>query len=158
MKFRIRSRRSWTSVRLTASYQRLGKHSTPCVHHTSSSYGIKKSSSVAAEEACLRNIEAYHRSKGWDNIAYSHLIFPSGRIYTGRGWNRIPAGAIGFNTGNWHPCLVGNFEVEKPTDEAVHSLRFRTRTGSRKRAVGHYQVNPTDCPGKYLKPRVKRLP
>jgi hypothetical protein len=163
MAIRIRSRRGWTSVPLTAQTQRLGKHSTPCVHHTASSYGINSKSSVKDEQAVLRKIEAQHRSQGWNNIAYSQLIFPSGRIYTGRGWNRIPAGAIGFNSGNWHPCLVGNFETQKPTPAALRSLRsltrrFRIRTGSKRKAVGHYQVNPTACPGKNLKPHVRRLP
>lgn len=160
---RIRSRRSWGAPRSSASIQRLGKHSTPCVHHTASFYGINARSSVAQEEAVLRDIRAFHMGKGWSDIAYSHLIFPSGRVYTGRGWHRIPAGAIGFNTGNWHPCIVGNYESVSPTKASVRSLRsltrqFRRRTGSTKRAVGHYQVNPTSCPGKYLKPRVAKLP
>lgn len=160
---KIRSRRSWGAGPLTATVQRLGTHSTPCVHHTASSYNITAKSSVEDEERVMREIQTGHRARGFKDIGYSHVIFPSGRVYTGRGWNRIPAGAIGFNTGNWHPCLVGNFDSQKPTDAAVHSLRmlvkrFRRRTGSKRRAVGHYQVNPTACPGKYLKPRVKRLP
>lgn len=160
---KIRSRRSWRAGRSTATVQRLGTGSIPIIHHTASAYGITKQSSVRDEVAVLQNIQAFHRSKGWSDIAYSHLIFPSGRIYTGRGWYRIPAGAIGYNTGNWHPCLVGNFEVDQPTDEALRSLRslvrrFRRRTGSKRKALGHYQVNPTSCPGKYMKPHVRRLP
>lgn len=159
---RIRTRSSWGAGPLGGSIHRLGTASVPCVHHTASAYGITAKSTPAQEKRVLRDIQAYHKGKGWSDIAYSHLIFPSGRVYTGRGWNRVPAGAIGFNTGNWHPCLVGNFEVEKPTDAALSSLRqlvrrFRKRTGSKRKALGHYQVNPTSCPGKNLKPHVKRL-
>lgn len=161
--FKIRSRRSWTDKPLTAVRHRLGKHSIPIVHHTASSYGIDKTATVAEEEAVLRTIEAGHQAKGWNNIGYSLVIFPSGRAYTGRGWNRVPAAALGYNTGNWHVSLVGNFEDQMPTEAAIKTLRssirrFRRRTGSKRRALGHYQVNPTSCPGKNLKPRVARLP
>lgn len=160
---KIRSRRSWGAGRLSATIQRLSANSIPIIHHTASPYGITKRSSVPEEIEVLKNIQAFHKGKGWSDIAYSHLIFPSGRVYTGRGWNRIPAGAIGYNTGNWHPCLVGNFEVDQPTDAALHTLRalvrrFRRRTGSKRAALGHYQVNPTSCPGKHMKPHVRRLP
>lgn len=160
---RIRSRRSWTSTPLTAVRHRLGTNSIPIVHHTAGPYGLTKNSTVAEEEAALRRIETDHRSRGWNNIGYSVVICPSGRAYTGRGWWRIPAAAIGFNSGNFHVCIVGNYETQKPTEESVKTLRqvirrFRRRTGSKRTALGHYQVNPTSCPGKNLKPRVKRLP
>lgn len=160
---RIRSRRSWGVGLPKSAVQRLGTAAVPIIHHTASAYGITAKSTPAQEAECLRDIRAYHMGKGWSDIAYSHLIFPSGRVYTGRGWNRVPAGAIGYNTGNWHPCLVGNFETQKPTPAALKSLRqlvrrFRRRTGSKRTALGHYQVNPTSCPGKYMKAHVKRLP
>lgn len=161
---RIRSRSSWGAPRTPGgSIQRLSSSSIPIVHHTGSFYGINKNSSKAQEAAVLRNIRSYHMGKGWSDIAYSHLIFPSGRVYTGRGWNRIPAGAIGWNTGNWHPCVVGNYELREPSEAAVRSLRalvrrFRKRTGSKRTALGHLDVNPTDCPGTYLLPRVRKLP
>lgn len=160
---RIRGRVSWRGGRPQGSLQRLGKSATPIVHHTASFYGLTAKSTRAQEAAVLRNIQKFHRSLGWADIGYSHLICPSGRVYCGRGWYRVPAAAVGYNTGNWHVCLIGNFESKKPTPAALESLeqivrRFRKRTGSKRKALGHYQVNPTACPGKYLKQTVRRLP
>ncbi|MCX5675967.1 MAG: peptidoglycan recognition family protein [Planctomycetota bacterium] len=106
-----------------------------------------------------------HRAKGWDELGY-HFVIGNG---TGSGDGEVEVG------GRWpvqkhgahtkvanHPeyndlgigiCLVGNFDVTRPTEAQMQSLmrlvRFlRDRYDiSRGRMYGHGQLKPTDCPG-----------
>jgi hypothetical protein len=109
-----------------------------------------------------------HRAKGWDELGY-HFVIGNG---TGSGDGEVEVG------GRWpvqkhgahtkvanHPeyndlgigiCLVGNFDVTRPTEAQMQSLvrlvRFlRDRYDiPRGRMYGHGQLKPTDCPGRYF--------
>lgn len=159
----IYTRRSWGAGSLAGARHRIGRNSRLVVHHTASSYGATAKSTRAEEKVILRAIQKQHRSQGWIDIGYSFVIFPSGRIYTCRGWYRVPAAAVGFNTSHIHVSLVGNFEIGHTTKAAQQTLkkfarRFRSKTGNRRPALGHHQVGATACPGKHLKPIVQKLP
>jgi len=106
-----------------------------------------------------------HRAKGWDELGY-HFVIGNG---TGSGDGEVEVG------GRWpvqkhgahtkvanHPeyndlgigiCLVGNFDVTRPTEAQMQSLmrlvRFlRDRYDiPRGRMYGHGQLKATDCPG-----------
>lgn len=170
---RVRSRRSWGAGPVKAQRHQLGPRSVPVVHHTAGAYGITAKSSAAEERAVLRQIQAAHRGRGFADIGYSEIVFPSGRVYNGRGFYRAPAAAAYANAGHWHISIVGNYETSQPTEASVKAVRsriraFRRRSGSKRRAIGHFQanqiavqfspLNQTACPGKNLKPKVEKMP
>lgn len=171
---RIYPRRGWSRAKLTAPRHTIGRNSRLVVHHTVGSYGVTAHSTLAQERAAMRAIDREHRQRGFvHGIGYGFVIFPSGRCHTGRGWYRVPAAAAFANTGNIHVSLVGNFETGTPTGAQIKTLRhftrrFRRKTANRLRALGHFQANTiaiqfsnyniTACPGRKLKPHVRRLP
>jgi N-acetylmuramoyl-L-alanine amidase len=155
--FYIRPRRSWstnTHVKLVPVRWR-GTRRIERVHHTADS-GLPSTATVAEEHAYLRRIEDFHiRTRGYAAIGYSYLVFPSGRVYEGRGFGKLGAHTLGHNE-DVGVCFVGNFDKQKPTDAALRSerkLRARLRLhgvliGQR---VPHSATFATSCCGKYLK-------
>jgi N-acetyl-anhydromuramyl-L-alanine amidase AmpD len=107
-----------------------------------------------------------HRAKGWDELGYHFVIgngtgSGNGAVEIGGRWTKQKHGAHAKIPG--HPeyndvgvgiCLVGNFDVTRPTEAQMASLaklvRFlMDRYGiPRARIFGHGQLKPTDCPGK----------
>jgi N-acetyl-anhydromuramyl-L-alanine amidase AmpD len=107
-----------------------------------------------------------HRAKGWDELGYHFVIgngtgSGNGEVEIGGRWTKQKHGAHAKIPG--HPeyndvgigiCLVGNFDVTRPTEAQMASLaklvRFlMDRYGiPRAHIYGHGQLKPTDCPGK----------
>jgi N-acetyl-anhydromuramyl-L-alanine amidase AmpD len=126
------------------------------IHHSATATG-------SADE-----FDRMHRAKGWDELGY-HFVIGNG---TGSGDGEVEVG------GRWpvqkhgahtkvanHPeyndlgigiCLVGNFDVTRPSEAQRQSLvrlvRFlRDRYDiPRGRMYGHGQLKATDCPGRYF--------
>ena len=123
----------------------------------------------ASERDSAASMDAYHRSaRHWDELGY-HFVIGNG---TGSGDGEVEVG------GRWpvqkhgahtkvanHPeyndlgigiCLVGNFDVTRPSEAQRQSLvrlvRFlRDRYDiPRGRMYGHGQLKATDCPGRYF--------
>jgi hypothetical protein len=106
---------------------------------------------------------AHMHSNGWADIGYHYLIDPYGNIYSGRPLNAIGSHTEGFNSGNVGICLLGNFELQSPTTEAMKSLNdlvlwlaytFKIDPGEIK---GHKDYNSTACPGHRLFSRLNTL-
>ena len=142
------------------------------VHHTAGS------SPASSEEsaAILRAIQVYHvKSNGWKDIGYNFLVDPFGQAFEGRAGgmqrNVIGAHVLGFNTGSVGVSLLGNFQKQDPTPEALAALAellawrmdighvdplsqvgyFSGGTVHTLRAVsGHRDANSTACPGQRL--------
>jgi hypothetical protein len=108
-----------------------------------------------------------HRAKGWDELGYDFVIgngtdTSDGLIEVGPRWTKQKIGAHAktpdnrFNEFGIGICLVGNFEVERPTPAQVRSLTrlvaylMRTYQISPDRVLGHGDTKPTECPGRYM--------
>lgn len=106
----------------------------------------------------MRNLQAVARSRGFVDISYSWIVFPSGRIYEGRGKNREGAHTIGHND-SYAIAAAGNYDEAVPTRKmlkAIHWLRHEyLRVGGR--PLPHSSVYATACPGKYLRAKVNEL-
>jgi hypothetical protein len=120
------------------------------VHHTEGSEPGPKAS-PAAERAIMREIQAFHQGpqRGWSDIGYAYLVFPSGRIYEGRGWGVVGAHCPGHNS---EPscAMVGSFDDHLPTTAALDSLDYVANTVRAKRYEGHRDGYSTSCPGDAL--------
>lgn len=114
-----------------------------------------------------------HKNRGWDGLGY-HFVINNGNNSHGRRdgavevgfrWNKQVKGAhcrvspTDDNYWNEHTigiCLVGDFEKHRPTEAQWRSLvklirflqqRYAVPT---RRIIGHRDVKPTKCPGKYF--------
>ena len=100
----------------------------------------------AAERRAMREIQAFHqRSRGWTDIGYAFVCFPSGRVYEGRG-EHVGAHCPGHNS-EPSVSLAGDYSTRKPTDKqrlAVSQLKSRIAAA---RLKGHRDGFPTSCPG-----------
>lgn len=132
-----------------------GKWKYIVVHHSASKSGS------------LQGMDMYHRQKRKmeNGLAYHFVIgngngMPDGKIEVGNRWKRqIKGGHLASDDLNHVSigiCLVGNFEVDRPTAAQMKSLYALVSYLSRrcnipKSAVRtHKQINtkPTACPGK----------
>jgi N-acetylmuramoyl-L-alanine amidase len=107
----------------------------------------------------MREIQRWHFARGWATVGYHFVVSPSGRIFRGRPVDRLGAHVLGHNVGTVGICLMGNFELERPTRAALGSLAYVRRRlvpgGANARLLGHrdHRGHETSaCPGRYLEP------
>jgi N-acetyl-anhydromuramyl-L-alanine amidase AmpD len=108
-----------------------------------------------------------HRRKGWDELAYHFVIgngtgSGDGQIEVGSRWPKQKWGAHAktpdnqFNDFGIGICLVGNFDIDRPTSAQLRSLTkllaYLTKTYHIPpgRLLGHGEIKPTDCPGRNM--------
>jgi len=108
-----------------------------------------------------------HRAKGWDELGYDFVIgngtdTGNGQIEVGPRWVKQKIGAHAktsdnrFNEYGIGICLVGNFDVERPTPEQLKSLDkliaylMVTYHITPENILRHKDTKVTDCPGTFL--------
>lgn len=124
-----------------------------------------------------RRFDAAHRARGWEMLGYDFVIgngseSGDGEIEVGPRWPIQMTGAHTgtpdhkFNDTGIGICLVGNFDITRPTraqEEALARLCgyfMKTYHIRADHIVGHRDCKPTDCPGKYmydLLPRIRQM-
>jgi hypothetical protein len=125
------------------------------IHHSASPSG---SMSVFDKE---------HKAKGWDGVGYHFVIgngtnSGDGQIEVTPRWPVQKWGAHAktadnrFNEYGIGICMVGNFDVEHPTQKQLASLARLTAFLAKTyripvtNVIGHRDTKPTECPGKYV--------
>ncbi|MGV9974288.1 N-acetylmuramoyl-L-alanine amidase [Nocardia beijingensis] len=93
------------------------------VHHTAGRNDYSKSESAGI----VRAIYTYHaKTLGWCDIGYNALVDKYGQVFEGRfgGLDRPVQGAHagGFNENTSGVALMGNYESEQPTEEALQAI------------------------------------
>lgn len=112
------------------------------------------------EAALVATVEDNHSrpaaegGRGWDGIGYNFVVFQSGHVFEGRGWDRTGAHAKGRNSTSVGICLFIDGEQHTPTKAAIHAIRELIQQGVATgriapdyEIVGHRDVWATDCPG-----------
>ncbi|HMB95683.1 MAG TPA: peptidoglycan recognition family protein, partial [Tepidisphaeraceae bacterium] len=91
-----------------------------------------------------------------------------GQVEVGSRWPKQKWGAHAktpdnrFNDFGIGICLVGNFDIERPTPRQMQSLAkltaylMRTYNISESNVLGHRDTKPTDCPGRNLNVQLVR--
>ncbi len=114
-----------------------------------------------------------HRAKGWDELGYDFVIgngsdTGNGQVEVGPRWAKQKIGAHAkssdnrFNEFGIGICLVGNFDVERPTAQQMaaldHLVAYLMLTYHIRpdQIIGHNDTKQTDCPGKYLNVAIVR--
>lgn len=152
-------RSQWSAIRAKPRQMRPAstRWSWITVHHSVYS---SSSDSLSASIDSVRRIQREHiQGQAYADIGYHYLIDRAGRVIEGRElrWQGAHAGGNN-NVGNVGICLLGNFEVEKPTAAAIQSLDRLVYELQSKLNIPRRNVRPhkawkeTACPGQHLMP------
>ncbi|MDD5055066.1 MAG: N-acetylmuramoyl-L-alanine amidase [Candidatus Peribacteraceae bacterium] len=138
------------------------------VHHTA----LLVRDDPRKPEERMRALFKYHAvSNGWGDIGYNYVIDEDGSIYEGRqGGARVIGGhAYCNNVGTIGIALMGNFELEQPSQAQAKSLQWLISKLAKEEGidvsrsvqfhgkvfsspiVGHQDLLSTACPGGVLK-------
>lgn len=153
--FTIRPRKAW-GARAASSIvtQPRASVSTLVVHHTAG----KAAASLHDAINEMQSIQRQHIiTNGWSDIGYNFVIDRRGRVWEGRGYDRVGAHTKDHNTGTVGVSFMGNYETIKPTTRQLVAFRLLQRRLRRQgfnitRVLGHRQMpdQSTACPGRYL--------
>ena len=114
-----------------------------------------------------------HKAKGWDGLGYDFVIgngtdTADGQVEVGFRWKQQITGAHAKTADNRYNeygigiCLVGNFDVDRPTPAQMQSLAklvaYLTRTYriTPDNVIGHRDTKSTECPGKFMNVEIVR--
>ena len=137
------------------------------VHHTA----LKVRGDERTPVERMRALYEYHaNSRGWGDVGYHYLIDENGQVYEGRaGGDHVVGGHVYCgNIGTVGIALMGNFELEQPTQQQMKALQWmldhlakkynidarRTvQTHGRRlpTIVSHKDLISTACPGFYVR-------
>jgi len=108
----------------------------------------------------VEEIRSAHLDRGFDDIGYHWLIDRQGRLYPGRSEKIAGAHVKGFNQESLGVCLIGNFDQNELTPEAIDTLIKFLPILCLKHAIaveniiGHSDApnaSSTRCPGSNLR-------
>jgi hypothetical protein len=136
------------------------------VHHTA----MKVEGDKRSGEERMRALYQYHATnRGWGDIGYHYLVDEDGKIYEGKAGGDYVIGGHAYcnNTGTIGVALLGNFEIEQPTQKQLKALQWLLADLAEKYdidpskeitfhgkktmpIVGHRDLLSTDCPGYYV--------
>lgn len=111
------------------------------VHHTAGDYSPLLTWWDAAVKKYLIDVYKYHAiTKWWGDIGYHFLIDPFGNIYEGRAGGEwvVAAQTAWNNTPSIGIALMGNFNIQQPTEAQLKSLIKLSTALARK-----YKIDPS---------------
>lgn len=130
------------------------------VHHEGSTVFTGTSQSDVA--ARLESVRASHLSRRarsgerWCDIGYHYIIDPAGRVWEGRSTRFQGAHVQDENEHNLGIMVLGNFERQRPTPQAMQALdtflemQMQRYNVPLQRVRTHRELGPTSCPGSSL--------
>lgn len=131
------------------------------IHHTAmDASGLDTQAEVGNMLDRIRK-EHLRRDSRVVDIGYHYIIDPAGRIWAGRDVGLQGAHVKDQNEHNLGICLMGNFEVSRPTPAQVQALttfvpaqmrRFNVHSNQ---LYTHRELGTSACPGMYLQQIMK---
>lgn len=90
-------------------------YKTIAIHHTGSLMFVNET---------MRDVQRLHlEHNGWADVGYHYGIDNKGVIYEGRDIHVRGAAVAGHNTGTLSIVVMGNFEIDQPTDTQLAALQ-----------------------------------
>ncbi len=78
---------------------------------------IHCSATPEGRNVTVKDIDSWHRNRGFDKIGYHHVIYLDGSIHTGRAEEIIGAHTAGHNASSIGICYIGGVDTSmKPKD------------------------------------------
>jgi UDP:flavonoid glycosyltransferase YjiC (YdhE family) len=110
------------------------------------------------ERQMMTTIEEIALERGFDGISYTDIIFESGRVYMGRGFTKIGAHTLNYNSSAYGLSAAGNFSDEKVPNRMLEGYARTIAKGIKRRRIKktfkvrpHSAVSATECPGDDLR-------
>lgn len=98
----------------------------------------------------IRDIDVWHRKRGWDGCGYHYVITKTGVIQRGREDNQRGAHVKGFNTDSIGICLIGMRDFNRLQIASLINLLYNLMIKYNIDSTdlrGHYEVDPNKtCP------------
>ncbi|MHC4966947.1 MAG: peptidoglycan recognition protein family protein, partial [Planctomycetota bacterium] len=115
--------------------------------------------------AHLELIRQLHRRKGWGDIGYHFAVDRAGRVWEARPLVYQGAHVKDHNPGNIGVVVLGNFEVQAPTEAQMAAVRSHLSDlmrayglrASRVHTHQEWEGAATACPGERLQHYLDRL-
>lgn len=109
---------------------------------------------AAATVCSARQIDLWHKEKGWAGIGYHYFVRKNGDIYRGRPEWSIGAHVQGMNHCSIGICAEGDFDKEvsmgDPQKRSIQNLIDSIKMHyPNAKIVGHREIGNSDCPGKH---------
>lgn len=119
----------------------------------------------ATPRGSARSFDRAHRRRGWDELGYHFVIgngidSADGQVEIGSRWTSqkhgAHAGVEHYNEYGIGICLVGDFNIDRPTGKQMRSLAelvsflVRQHRIPSNRVLSHRDIKATDCPGRFL--------
>lgn len=130
------------------------------LHHEGGARRVGYTTTVEQEKAVMRAIQAHAiDTKGYTDIDYGVVVFPSGRAYVGRGFQVRPAATLDENEDSEAVCIAGHYDLESPTAASLQTAALVIAMGVRDGELaltpdvrGHRESvdhpGATSCPGR----------
>ncbi|XP_029923759.1 peptidoglycan recognition protein 5 [Myripristis murdjan] len=131
------------------------------IHHTAIT-------SQKGSKECMAQLVSIQRThiteRKFDDIGYNFLVAQDGTVYEGRGWGVVGAHAKSNNHDSVGIALMGNYNNETPSSEALSSVKKLLQSGVSQKhlkpefvLLGHKDLGKTECPGEKLYACLKNL-
>jgi hypothetical protein len=121
--------------------------------------GITRAQRIRDEKRVMRELQQIAFARGYSDISYNYVVMPSGRVYSGRGYEVKGAhtqggknGTAAFYNDHCGIALPGDYTRRKPTIFQRRAIRrlvnnLHERAGTQRRLIPHRAVFATACPG-----------
>jgi hypothetical protein len=103
-----------------------------------------------------KEIDIWHKNKGWDGNGYQDVIRRDGTLEFGRDENDVGAHVEGYNSESVGICMVGGVDKDENPENNFTKAQFKTLKRSlsfyntlfpEAKVVGHNDLNPHKaCP------------
>ncbi|XP_015255553.1 PREDICTED: peptidoglycan-recognition protein SC1a/b-like [Cyprinodon variegatus] len=150
----IVSREQWGAAAPKQTESLKGPAQRVVIHHTA----LLNCKGLAESKDHLLSIQMLHmKDRHFDDIGYNFLIGGDGSVFEGRGWGVRGAHTKGHNDDSLGIALMGNFNNDTPSKEALLSVKQLLMSGVRQGFIqpdfvlyGHRDLGATQCPGEHL--------
>lgn len=94
-----------------------------------------------------KEIDKWHRQRGFSLIGYHYVIRRDGIIEKGRGEDKIGAHCYGYNRYSLGVCLVGRGKYTKTQFKSLETLLNELTLRYEEASINaHYEFSSKDCP------------
>lgn len=111
----------------------------------------------------LDQIRRNHVDRGWGDIGYHYIVDRAGRVWEGRSTRYQGAHVKEQNEHNVGVLVLGNFNVQQPSEAQMRALvqtlrgLMRAYNVPASRVYTHRELNSSTCPGRNLQARMVAL-
>ncbi|MED6289211.1 hypothetical protein CHARACLAT_000408 [Characodon lateralis] len=157
----IVSRQEWGAAAPKQKESLEGPAKKVVIHHTA----LQSCKGLSEGKDRLQSIQRLHmKERHFDDIGYNFLIGGDGSVFEGRGWGVMGAHTKGHNHDSLGIALMGNFNNDSPSKEAILSVKQLLMSGVLEGFIepqfvlyGHRDLGATECPGKNLYAALSKL-